>query len=51
MVMNNEIRILVTREQRENIKKSAEENGFNSLSAFIRFVALNTFIDVRKKWK
>jgi len=41
MVKNNTIKFVVTKEQKEKIKLIAELNGYTTISAYLRELAIN----------
>jgi len=42
VVKNEVIRFLVTKEQREQIRLRAQVNGYSTISAYLRELAMNT---------
>lgn len=49
MVMNRTIQIRLKKEQYERIKNFSVQRGFNSLSSFLRFVALEQDFILQQK--
>ena len=49
MVMNRTIQVRMTKDQYERIRNNTEVKGFHSMSAFMRFAALERDFIVEKK--
>ncbi len=45
------LRIRVSEEEEEQIKKKTKENGFRNVSEYIRYVALNAVVKMKVKDK
>ena len=45
--MNNQFNFRCTDKQKDDIQKRAEEFGFASVSAYVKFVALNAVLNVK----
>jgi len=49
MVMNRTIQVRMTKDQYERVRNNTEVKGFHSMSAFMRFAALERDFIVEKK--